>query len=184
MPDQQRPGTVHPGERTHAWRLLDAKFRRYWLRYVMQCLIATAVMLSALLILDEVQQTALIASLGASSFIAFAMPHIHSSQPRYLLGSYAIGTIVGCAMSLLAGLLVLNFEMQPGLLYIVCAAGAVGLAIFIMVITDTEHPPAAALALGYVLNDWNVLTMVVVFAGILLIVIVKQLSKPLLIDLL
>ena len=176
--------TDQAGQRTHTWRLLDAKFRRYWFRYVVQCLIATVVMLSALLILDEVQQTALIASLGASSFIAFAMPHIHSSQPRYLLGSYAIGTIVGCSMSLLAGWLSLYDISQPHTLDIVCAALAVGFAIFIMVITDTEHPPAAALALGYVLNDWNLLTMAVVFGGIMLIVIVKQLAKPLLIDLL
>lgn len=141
-------------------------------------------MLSALLILDEVQQTALIASLGASSFIAFAMPHIHSSQPRYLLGSYAIGTIVGCSLSLLADALSLAQVMEPHLLDIICAALAVGLVIFVMVITDTEHPPAAALALGYVLNEWDLLTMMVVFGGILLIVTAKQLSKPLLIDLL
>jgi len=141
-------------------------------------------MLSALLILDEVQQTALIASLGASSFIAFAMPHIHSSEPRYLLGSYAIGTIIGCSMSLVSGWLSLSGTWEPHALDIVCAALAVGVSIFIMVITDTEHPPAAALALGYVLNDWNLLTMAVVFGGIMLIVIVKQLAKPVLIDLL
>ena len=100
------------------------------------------------------------------------------------MGSYAIGTLVGCSLSLLTGVFSLAGVLEPHSLDIVCAALASGVAIFLMVVTDTEHPPAAALALGYVLNDWNLMTMFVVFGGILVIVIVKQLAKPILIDLL
>jgi len=52
-----------------------------------------------------------------------------------------------------------------------------------MVVTRTEHPPAAALALGLVLNEWNLLTLVVVLAGVVGFSIIKQLVMPALLDL-
>ena len=60
---------------------------------------------------------------------------------------------------------------------------ATGLAMFAMVITKTEHPPAAVLALGLVLNEWSMLTIVVVFAGALGLSVCKQLVLPFLLDL-
>lgn len=43
-------------------------------RYALQCSLATVVVLILLVALDAVTQTVLIAALGASSFIAFAVP--------------------------------------------------------------------------------------------------------------
>jgi CBS-domain-containing membrane protein len=60
---------------------------------------------------------------------------------------------------------------------------SVGLAILLMVVTNTEHPPVAGLALGFVLNEWNFRTVVVVFAGIVLLAILKTLLRPMLVDL-
>ncbi len=53
-----------------------------------------------------------------------------------------------------------------------------------MVVTKTEHPSAAALALGYVLNEWDFSTILVILAGIVAISIVKEVCKPFLINLL
>jgi CBS-domain-containing membrane protein len=61
---------------------------------------------------------------------------------------------------------------------------AVGLAIFVMVITDTAHPPAAGLALGLILNEWSPLMIVVVFAGIISLSVIKTVLKPVLKNLL
>jgi CBS-domain-containing membrane protein len=55
---------------------------------------------------------------------------------------------------------------------------------FAMVVTKTEHPPAAALALGLVLNEWDLLTIGVVMAGIAGLSIFKRMVLPLLMDLL
>lgn len=55
-------------------------------RYVLQCALASMVVLALLLILDAVTQTVLIAALGASTFIAFAVPRSTVSAPRYLVG--------------------------------------------------------------------------------------------------
>jgi CBS-domain-containing membrane protein len=55
---------------------------------------------------------------------------------------------------------------------------------FLMVVTKTEHPPAAALALGLVLNEWTALTLAVVVFGVVALCICKRLILPHLMDLL
>jgi CBS-domain-containing membrane protein len=162
----------------------DTKFRHQRKQYLVQCLMATVTILIILFILDSVLQTVLIASLAASTFIAFAMPHTQRSKPRCLIGGYIVGASIGCALSLLATLLSAASLGNLHTLQIFCGALATGLAIFVMVTTDTEHPPAAALALGFVLNEWDVLTLAVVMAGISMITLIKEITKPRLIDLL
>ena len=61
---------------------------------------------------------------------------------------------------------------------------ATALAMFFMVVTKTEHPPAAALALGLVLNPWDLMTLFVVITGVVALSIFKQLILPMLMDLL
>ena len=63
-----------------------------------------------------------------------------------------------------------------------CTSGS-SLAMFTMVVTRTEHPPAAALALGLVLNEWSLLTLAVVLAGIIALSVIKRLVLPMLLDL-
>lgn len=67
---------------------------------------------------------------------------------------------------------------------IIFGALATSTAMFVMVVTRTEHPPAAALALGLVLNEWNLLTLVVVLGGVIGLSILKRLVLPMLMDLL
>lgn len=165
------------------WGLIDSKFRQNKLRYVLQTLLAAITMMVVLLLLDEVEQTVLIASLGASAFIAFAMPRSYPSRPRYMIGGYCVGTVVGCLLSLLAGFLAGQLGVNPRAVQIVCGAVATGLAFFLMVVTDTEHPPAAALALGYVLNEWQLDTVLVVLGGVTALTAIKQLFRSRLMDL-
>lgn len=165
------------------WRLFDKKFLKNRTRYISQCILATMVILSVLLILDTVTQTVLIASFGASAFICFTMPNVRSSGPRYLIGGYIIGTAVGGFISLIPELISLQY-VPVETSRIVFGSIATGLAIFLMVITDTEHPPAAALALGYVINTWEPVTIAVILLGITTISLIKEYIKPYLINLL
>jgi CBS-domain-containing membrane protein len=137
-----------------------------------------------LFVLDTVTQTVLIAALGASTFIAFTMPHTTRSQPRFLIGGYCVGVLVGCTFSVLAASQAVTATLDPHIAGIVFAAAATGVAALVMVVTDTEHPPAAALALGFVLNDWSVVTVGVVLGGIVAIALFKQTGRRFLIDLL
>jgi len=74
----------------------DQHFRRNDIkRYAMQCGLAGLVVLVLLLVLDTVTQTVLIAALGASAFIAFAVPRSLHSGPRSLIRGYVVGMLAG-----------------------------------------------------------------------------------------
>lgn len=166
-------------------RMLDPKFRRNVPRYLIQCAMATVVIFSILVFLNIFTQTVLIAALGATTFIAFTMPHVNSARPRYLVGGYAMGVVAGVLISLAVIAIESGIEGEPPrILFMAGAALATGLAIFLMVLTDTEHPPAAGLALGFVLNPWDFKTVMVVLLGVAVISLIKESCKHQMIDLL
>ena len=162
---------------------IDRHFRRENLkRYALQCGLAGLVVFVLLLVLDAVTQTVLIAALGASTFIAFAIPrHLHSG-PRHMIGGYVVGILAGSLMSTLEMSMDVSAALGSAVI-IIFGAIAISLAMFTMVVTRTEHPPAAALALGLVLNEWSVLTLFVVLAGVIALSVIKQLILPALLDL-
>jgi CBS-domain-containing membrane protein len=99
-----------------------------------------------------------------------------------LIGGYIVGIVAGVVMASLN-----NWIDPPGgwdhAVVVVFGALAISFAMFLMVITRTEHPPAAALALGLVLNEWNFMTLLVVLAGVVLLSVIKRLVLPVLLDL-
>lgn len=151
-------------------------------RSALQCGMAGGVVLLLLLVLDVVTQTVLIASLGASAFIAFAVPRSLLSGHRHMIGGYVVGMLVGVAMATLN-----NWIDPPGgwdhAVMVLFGAVAISAAMFLMVLSRTEHPPAAALALGLVLNEWTITTLFVVLAGVVLLSVIKRLVLPILLDL-
>jgi len=153
-------------------------------RYLLQCTLAGACVFVLLIVLDAVTQTVLIAALGASAFIAFAVPLSLHSSPRHMIGGYLVGIISGCTMSYLNTAINLTSALGAHAGLIVAGATAMSTAMFLMVVTRTEHPPAAALALGLVLNEWSLLTIGVVLGGVIGLSIFKRLVMPILMDLL
>ena len=67
------------------------------------------------------------------------MPKMVTANPRNVIGGHATGLIIGSLCFLIPHSTVINAALSCSL--------AVGLVIFLMVVTDTEHPPAAATAL-------------------------------------
>lgn len=159
-------------------RLFDVKFKENIGTYILQCTLATFIVMIVLSLLNALSDTAIIASLGATSFIAFTMPHTNGSKPRYLLGGYAVGIIVGSTMKLISMLPFFQknpyFEAHGSVLF---GALAIGFTIFVMVITNFEHPPACGLALGVVLNPFSLWTLFVVVVGVSMITLLKTLMK-------
>lgn len=165
-------------------RLIDQKLRIWAGRYVLQCGLAFLTMLLVLIFLDVLSHTAIIATLGATAFIVFAMPTSYPAAPRRLIGGYLVGMLVGglcCALSTASVLRPLFVDQKVA--GIVLGALAVGLAIFLMVASNTEHPPAAGLALGLVLNDWDYLTLLFVLGAVILMAVVRRLLQHWMIDL-
>jgi len=164
--------------------VIDPKFARNQRRYVYQCFAVGITMIVVLLLLDMVYQAVLIAALASSSMLAFSVPNMRASRPRCLIGGYLIGVLVGCSASMVVGAVAGLNMFDEHFVRILAGAVATGLAMFVMVTTDTEHPPAAALALGFVLNEWNLLTVFAVMSGITLIVFIKEAFRGRLVDLL
>jgi CBS-domain-containing membrane protein len=163
-------------------RLLDEKLEHNVSRYLFQGFLATLAIFIILLFLDVLSQTAIIASLGATAFIVFTTPHRYSSEPRSLIGGYIVGILSGllCYFVFKA---YCDFFADIEILYIVFGSLAVGISIFVMVITDTEHPPASGIALGLVINEWSYVTILFVVAGVLVLYLVKTLLRSFLLDL-
>lgn len=81
---------------------------------------------------QQIRQPLLLAPFGASCVLLFLAPQSEFAQPRNLVLGYAIGTAVGFGAAWLF----------PGEWWAV--AVAVGLAIALMRLTHTVHPPAGA----------------------------------------
>ena len=166
-------------------KLIDRKVRENLWRYLSQCFLATLTILAVLLFLDILNEAAIIAALGASAFVVFTMPTKYSSDPRRLIGGYTVGVTIGCSFHFLStsnkffGPLIGNHQLS----LILCASVAVGMSMFIMSVTNTEHAPAAGIALGLVLNRWDYITIIFILGAILWMAGVRKLLKPLLIDL-
>ncbi|MHA1860605.1 MAG: HPP family protein, partial [Candidatus Asgardarchaeia archaeon] len=122
------------------------EFRSFWKNYILQSLLATLTIFIVLLLLS-MEHAVIIASIGATSFIVFAMPKSITARPRNVIGGHMVGLISGSLFSLIPS--------HSFLFSITLYSFAVGLSIFMMVVTDTEHPPAAGTALGVVVKGFS-----------------------------
>ena len=52
-----------------------------------------------------------------------------------------------------------------------------------MVITNTEHPPAAGMSLGLVLNQWDHTTIIFILGAVTVMSVIKKLLRNKLMDL-
>jgi len=165
--------------------LIDKKFSNNKMRYVSQSVMATMAILLVLVFLDISTNAATVAALGSSAFIVFTMPQTKSSRPRFLIGGYVVAILTGSVCNFVTTLkFVEDLFTAPELIYPLFAAISVGLAIFIMVVTNTEHPPAGGVALGLVISEYDIIAVVVVMVGVVSLSAVKTVLRPVLINLL
>ena len=165
-------------------RIIDPKLTHSLKNYVYQSMLATVFIFLVLVFLDILEHTALIATLGASAFIVFVMPNSYISRPAQVLGGYAIGIVCGCSCFLLMMGLSRFLDGVPARVFLVSfGAVTVGVAIFLMAAINYEHPPAVGVSLGLVLNPWNHQTIIFIVFAVILMLVVKKLLQPFLIDL-
>ena len=164
--------------------LIDRKFRKNSLKYISQCFLATITILAVLIFLDVLNETAIITALGASAFIVFTMPNQYSSDPRRLIGGYIVGLIVGFVFYLISQSQIKNIlAVSETTVLVIFGAIAIGFAIFIMALTNTEHAPAAGIALGLVINRWDYLTIIFIVLAIIWLTSVRLILRGYLMDL-
>jgi len=76
-----------------------------------------------------------------------------------------------------------SIVVSEATMLIVFSALAVGGAIFLMVVTDTEHPPAAGMSLGLVLNQWDHRTLLFILLAVLVMAALRKILQPYMVDL-
>jgi len=155
------------------------ELRLHWKHYVSQSLLAALVVFVVILALNIDNDAVIIASIGATAFIVFAMPNSVTAKPRNVIGGHLIGLACGFIATRIPVSSCINPAIGQASLY----AFAVGTSIFIMVVTDTEHPPAAGTALGTVIRGISSRVTIAVIAGALLLSLIRRLFKPHLRDL-
>lgn len=103
----------------------------------------------------------IVPSFGASALLIYGLPDAPLAQPRNVIGGHIISAICGVTVYALCGLTWWS------------AALAASLAILLMLLTRTAHPPGGATALGAVLarvSPMYILTPVALGATILVLV--------------
>lgn len=116
------------------------KFKKLWIYYVLQSLLAALALFVLVLFLGR-DKMVVTSAMGATSFIVFAMPKAVSAQTKNVIGGHLVGLACGT---------IFYFTKLP---YFVEYPCVVGMAIFLMVALDVEHPPAAGTALAVVINE-------------------------------
>jgi len=128
------------------------KFKKLWKYYLCQSFLAAFALFIIVLILDK-DKMVVISAMGATAFIVFAMPTAASAQTRNVIGGHLVGLASGT---------IFYFATFP---YFLEYPLAVGIAIFVMVALDVEHPPAAGTALAVVINEVSPNVFVTIMAS-------------------
>ncbi|MBN2898570.1 MAG: HPP family protein [Clostridia bacterium] len=158
---------------------IDKKFKNNKRRYIFQCALVTISLSIVFSMLDLFFETGLVAALGATTFIVFTTPSKEISRAHYIIGGYVIGAIVGLVLIYIAG-----FFPVWDQFFGAWAALGVGLAMFLMVVLDFEHPPAAGVTLGLITDGGHLHSVLIAFLGIFAILLLRRLLAKWLIDLL
>ena len=165
--------------------IFDKSFTRAPKNYILQSLLAVVMVAIILYFVEVITHAAIVAALGSSAFIVFAMPHSITARPRRLIGGHTVGLFSGivCHYAFLAGPIgefITVSEFGTLLAY----ALAVGMSIFLMTVTNTEHPPASGTALGIVAHAWSYQIIVFVLLTAICLAVVRRLLGSRLRDLL
>ncbi|XDG05530.1 hypothetical protein ABKA04_005145 [Annulohypoxylon sp. FPYF3050] len=97
----------------------------------------------------------IIASYGASAVLVYGMPQAPLAQPRALLGGHFLSALVGICITKLFSLIPSSTKFDS--LRWLAASLSTAIAIVVMQVTDTTHPPAGATALlpAVDMDIWN-----------------------------
>ena len=125
------------------------KFKELWKYYIFQSLLTGLVLFIVVLTVGK-DKVVIIASMGATAFICFAMPKSVSAQTKHVIGGHFIALVCGAIF------------VQTAMPYYVEFPSVVVLAGFLMVAFDVEHPPAAGTALAAVVNEVTLVNAAVI----------------------
>lgn len=103
----------------------------------------------------------LVASFGASTAILFAMPGSRAARPRNVFFGQTISAAIAVALYMLMGCTWLSLAL------------GVTLAVVVMVVTDTLHPPGGATVIACITSSpsWSFVVMPVAVGALILLAV-------------
>lgn len=151
-----------------------AEFKRLWKNYLYQSFFAAVVLFTVLMLLN-LENAVVIASIGSTAFIVFTMPRSITARPGRVIGGHLIGLAAGslCALIPQSSMIISVFVYSL----------AVGVSLFLMVALDMEHPPASGTALGVAMTGFSPGIMVAVVTSSLILAVAHRFSRRFLKDL-
>jgi len=153
---------------------IDPKFPSYWKDYILQSSYAAITVFFITLILSK--NPVVIASIGATAFIIFALPNNISAEPKRIIGGHFLGFFIGSCFAIFPFIDILFFKA-------VWYALSIGITVLFMVVLDFEHPPAAGTALGMTLVGYSSSAAMAIFISVILLAFIGYVAKPFLKDL-
>ena len=93
------------------------------------------------------------AGIAPSAFTLFVIPNSVAATLRKVIGGHFLAAFIGTVIALiLQSPLLIQMVLENRYFLDVAAALSVGTGIFLMVVTNTEHPAAAGTSLGLVIQ--------------------------------
>ena len=177
IPHIPHPHIPHPHiPRPHGFlpHILDQYIHSKWAHYISQCGLASLSLILILVMGDILLRAAIVVGVASSAFTIFVIPESIAATPRKVVGGHLVAGLAGAAISFILqtpGLEIYAIETR----YVldVAAALSVGIGIFLMVVTNTEHPPAAACLLGLILNGVNFERIISILGAVILLILIR-----------
>jgi CBS-domain-containing membrane protein len=180
------PHIPHPHFRPETiWFLFDKNLKPKMKNYLFQCGLAILSLIAILMVQSALFSEAIVVSVASAAFTIFVFPDSIASTPRRVIGGQMVAILAGAMFFAILNIPALESATETmTLVPSVAAALAVGLSILIMVATNTEHPPAAGVALGIVIDPWQWSAIAFVLVGALGLSVIRAILKPKMINLL
>ena len=166
------------------WIWRDPGFARLPWVFVFQAVMATVVMLAILTFVHSLSSAAIAAGLASSVVGIFIGPSNRTAHIRSVVGGHGVALALGSLFSFIlffgpVEAYLTDVDYLRNLSY----AFAVGMAMLLMAITNTEHPPAAGTALGMASREFDTLIFFSIIGAVLMLGVIKLALRPYLRDL-
>ena len=156
------------------WIWRDPGFVAQPTRFVVQAGLAALVMLVALIFVDSLSNAAIAAGLASSVVIIFINPSNRTARIRAVVGGHGLALVLGSAFSFFLFFTpVAAFLEGTDVFRNLAYACVVGLSVLLMAITNAEHPPAAATAIGMASREWEAAIFGSIIGAVFMLALIK-----------
>jgi len=164
--------------------LVDKNFLSNPLKYIIQCFLASLTLFTILIFENALFSPVIVVAVASSAFTIFIFPHRPISTPRKVVGGHTIAIITSMVIIGLNDVWGFGFTVgELGVMGSMLASLSVGISSLVMVLTNTEHPPAAGTAFGLVIYPISLSAILFIISTVIILSVVKRAMRSSLIDL-